>query len=53
MDCTLTGFAAQAILDSVAEEQADGWIIGVDMLLEGLEDNPELASDSRIDKIAS
>ncbi len=52
-NCILTGFAAQAILDSVAEEQADSWIVGVDVLLESIEVDSELASVSHINKIAS
>jgi hypothetical protein len=51
-NCTLTEHAARAILDSVAEEQQEGWVVGIDVLLESLEDEPELASVSNI-KIAS
>ncbi len=51
-NCTLTEHGARAILDSVAEEQQAGWVVGVDVLLDSIEDEPELTPVSHI-QIAS
>jgi len=50
--CTLTAAAATAIIESVEVEELEGWAIGVDVLLEEFEPEPELASVSPI-RIAS
>ena len=50
--CTLTAAAATAIVESVEVEEIDGWAIGVDILLEDVEPEPELATVSPI-RIAS
>ncbi len=50
--CTLTAAAATAIIESVEVEEIDGWAIGVDILLEDIELEQELATVSHI-RIAS
>jgi hypothetical protein len=50
--CTLTAAAATAILESVEVDEIDGWTIGIDVLLEEIEAEPELATVSPI-RIAS
>jgi hypothetical protein len=39
-NCTISEHAAREILDAVAEEHHDGWVVGVDVLLDSFEDEP-------------